>query len=135
MRRRKGARRQEEGRRRDTVRRRKGMRKQSVIGAMAKKRWLPMTVITIIVRFPNQLPPQTHTALQPHANLPAGLSEIVVEALQLFYLSHKLVTFLELPGDPVAHPQTREEEEKKITNACMHNAIHLHIIPILGMGD
>ena len=78
-------------------------------------------MITIIGRFPNQLPPQTHTALQPHANLPAGLSEIIVEALQLFYLSHKLVTFLELPGDPVAHPHTREEE-KKITNACKHNA-------------
>ena len=102
------------------MRRRKGMRKRSVIGVMAKKRLLPMTVITIIGRFPNQLSPQTHTALQPHANLPAGLSEIVVEALQLFYLSDKLVTFLELSGDPVAHPHTRKE--KKITNACKHNA-------------
>ena len=34
--RRKGVRRQEEGRRRGTVRRRKGVRKQSVIGPMAK---------------------------------------------------------------------------------------------------
>ena len=93
--------------------------KQSVInlgvGAMAKKRWLP-TVTTIIGRFPNHLPPQTHTALQPHADLPAGLSEIVVEALQLFHLSHKLVTFLQLPGDPVAHSHTRRRKEE------MHNA-------------
>ena len=119
------------------------MGKQSVInlgvGAMAKKGWLPMTVTTIIGRFPNQLPPQTHTALQPHADLPAGLSEIVVEALQLFYLSHKLVTLLQLPGDPVAHSHTREEERGRITcttNACVHTMhIHLHVIPILGMGE
>ena len=63
-----------------------------------------------IGRFPNQLPPQTHTALLCHADLSAGLSEVIVEALQLFHLSHKLATFLQLPGDKVAHPHTREED-------------------------
>ena len=68
-----------------------------------------------IGRFPNQVPPQTHTALLCHADLSAGLSEVIVEALQLFHLSHKLATFLQLPRDNVAHPHTREEERGRFS--------------------
>ena len=99
----------EEGRRMGTARKGKGEKweRRRKVGHCETKKG--------IGRFPNQLPPQTNTALLCHADLSAGLSEVIVEALQLFHLSHKLATFLQLPGDKVAHPHTREEERGRFS--------------------